>query len=165
MTTPLAQCIRNARAAVGLTQEQLAQRIGLKAQALYRWERGRPAPSKRNLSKLLAAISVLDGAAATRLKAQLDGLRGARGEGSARAAPPAPLPPRMAPAHVVELVVSALADELDQTPRRARGALLRACKALQGEELSLSDVERELEAALLGRTSLIPSGVSFQPET
>jgi transcriptional regulator with XRE-family HTH domain len=163
MTTPLAQSIRSARAAVGLTQEQLAQRVGLKAQALYRWERGHPRPSKRNLSKLLDALSVLDGAVATRLKAEIDGLRGARDEPSARAA--APAPPRMAPAHVVELVVSALADELDQTPRRARGALLRACKALQGAELSISDVQRELEAALLGRGPLTPSGASVQFET
>lgn len=75
MPTPLAQSIRRARRAVGLTQEQLAQRMGLKLQAVYRWEADHTVPSKRNMNMLLSAISMLNGAVAARLSAELQGLR------------------------------------------------------------------------------------------
>ncbi|HVY14256.1 MAG TPA: helix-turn-helix transcriptional regulator [Rhodopila sp.] len=51
----LAEALIRARADAGLTQEQLAERMGTKQEVIARWESGRVLPSTRTLLKLAHA--------------------------------------------------------------------------------------------------------------
>ena len=51
----LAAALIHARAAAGLTQEQLAARMGTKQEVVARWEGGKVLPSTRTLSRLAKA--------------------------------------------------------------------------------------------------------------
>jgi transcriptional regulator with XRE-family HTH domain len=51
----LAAALIRARADAGLTQEQLAQRMGTKQEVIARWESGKVLPSTRTLLKLAEA--------------------------------------------------------------------------------------------------------------
>ena len=48
--------IRDARKAAGLTQEELAERIGTSSVAVAQWETGRRNPKMGTVSKLAAAL-------------------------------------------------------------------------------------------------------------
>lgn len=48
----LADRIKNARTAAGLTQEQLAERLGNERTRIIDWEKGRYAPSRKYREKL-----------------------------------------------------------------------------------------------------------------
>jgi transcriptional regulator with XRE-family HTH domain len=56
----LAQAIRRARHAAGLTQEQLASGSGLKGRAVYRWERADSSPTNRQRRALVLAIQAVN---------------------------------------------------------------------------------------------------------
>src|SRR5688572_19513210 len=73
MTSLHAQAIRAARKAAGLTQDELGRRIGLNGRAIYRWERGDFAPTRRNRSALVTAITPFNTEAGKQLRAALDG--------------------------------------------------------------------------------------------
>ncbi len=51
----LAAAMIRARAEAGLTQEQLAQRMGTKQEVIARWEGGKVLPSTRTLARLAKA--------------------------------------------------------------------------------------------------------------
>ncbi len=51
----LAAMLIRARAEAGLTQEQLAERMGTKQEVVARWESGRVLPSTRTLMRLARA--------------------------------------------------------------------------------------------------------------
>ena len=51
----LASALIRARADAGLTQEQLAERMGTKQEVIARWEGGRVMPSTRTLARLAKA--------------------------------------------------------------------------------------------------------------
>jgi transcriptional regulator with XRE-family HTH domain len=51
----LAAAIVHARANAGLTQEQLAKRMGTKQEVIARWEGGKVLPSTRTLARLAKA--------------------------------------------------------------------------------------------------------------
>jgi transcriptional regulator with XRE-family HTH domain len=51
----LAAALIRARADAGLTQEQLAQRMGTKQEVIARWESGKVMPSTRTLARLAKA--------------------------------------------------------------------------------------------------------------
>ena len=51
----LATALIRARADAGLTQEQLAERMGTKQEVVARWEGGRVLPSTRTLARLAKA--------------------------------------------------------------------------------------------------------------
>ena len=51
----LAAALIRARADAGLTQEQLAERMGTKQEVIARWEGGRVMPSTRTLTRLAKA--------------------------------------------------------------------------------------------------------------
>lgn len=46
---PLSDVLREARTAVGLTQDEAARRIGVSSATIARWEQGRMTPSGRHL--------------------------------------------------------------------------------------------------------------------
>ena len=69
MQSPLAQAIRTARLASGLTQDQLGTRLGLKARAVSRWELDGSAPRRRHRRELVAVISASNQAAGATLAA------------------------------------------------------------------------------------------------
>ena len=54
--TPLGGRIREARRNAGLSQEKLAEQIGVSRQAVTKWEAGQAAPSTENLLRLAEAL-------------------------------------------------------------------------------------------------------------
>ena len=55
----LAAALIRARADAGLTQEQLAERMGTKQGVIARWEGGRAMPSTRTLARLAKATGTI----------------------------------------------------------------------------------------------------------
>jgi transcriptional regulator with XRE-family HTH domain len=55
----LASAMIRARAGAGLTQEELADRMGTKQEVVARWEGGRVLPSTRTLSRLAKATGTV----------------------------------------------------------------------------------------------------------
>ena len=74
--TTLGERIRDARRAAGLSQEKLAERVGVTRQAVTKWENGQSAPSTENLLRLAEVLGVpantLLDAAAPELQMQAD---------------------------------------------------------------------------------------------
>ena len=57
-TQTLGERIRAARQAAGLSQEKLAERLGLTRPAVTKWESGQSAPSTENLLRLAEVLGV-----------------------------------------------------------------------------------------------------------
>ena len=57
-TETLGERIRAARQAAGLSQEKLAEQLGLTRQAVTKWETGQSAPSTENLLRLAEVLGV-----------------------------------------------------------------------------------------------------------
>jgi ribosome-binding protein aMBF1 (putative translation factor) len=55
----IAGALIRARADAGLTQEQLAERMGTKQEVVARWEGGRVVPSTRTLTRLAKATGTV----------------------------------------------------------------------------------------------------------
>jgi transcriptional regulator with XRE-family HTH domain len=150
MRSVLAQGIRAARLASGLTQEQLGRRLGLKGRAVYRWERDASAPRRRHRHELVAAISAVNQAAATALATvfanEANGRRG--GALDAAPTPSVPAPPAVDPKLTLELAVFAMADELDVPARRLRGGFVGLFKRMREAGISLEMLQRRLDERL-----------------
>jgi DNA-binding XRE family transcriptional regulator len=142
MPSAQAQAIRSARVTVGLTQVELARRIGVKSRAIYRWERDAATPVRRNRSALVTAIGILNPEAGKQLKAALYGEKKQEAPSAAAFAP-------IAPDVALDLAILSLADELDVTPRRLRAGLLRLCKQAALAGLTLDALRQSLDRALL----------------
>jgi transcriptional regulator with XRE-family HTH domain len=145
MRSELAQAIRDARLAIGLTQEELARRLGLKGRAVYRWERDDSAPRRRHRAALIAAVNAVNQSAGATLAAAISSVSKGRRGGATVAAASAPPPSDTKLA--VELAIFGFADELDLPPRRVRLCLGRLLKRLRETNVTLETVERQLEAA------------------
>jgi transcriptional regulator with XRE-family HTH domain len=146
MRSPLARAIRDARLSLRLTQDQLGMRLGLKGRAVYRWERGVSAPTRRHQRALLTAVQAIDPSLAAKLQAELvSSARQAQGLGPPAPAPPPPVPAKPTGPVALELAVFAAADELDLTPRRLRAALVKLCARLMEGGFSLESAQRQLE--------------------
>jgi DNA-binding XRE family transcriptional regulator len=171
----LGRSIREARRSTGLTQGRLAQCLGLKGRAIYRWERNETAPSGRHREALIREIHRLNPEAGLKLQAALTNLTGksyavvpGSAQGSQDAPPrsvepafspsvpctPQPSPPCMtsvvSPSAVdmLELAILRMADELDLAPRRVRRALARLTERLRSVNLSIDSIRPELERLL-----------------
>jgi transcriptional regulator with XRE-family HTH domain len=144
MRSKVAQAIRNARLACGLTQVQLGRRLDLKGRAVYRWERDDSAPRRRHRAALVTAIQAVNPNAATALAAVF-----ASESGSAAApiagAPIAAAPPAIDPKLALELSVFAFADELDVPARRLRRALVRLHQRWRETNITFDVAQRYLE--------------------
>lgn len=55
----VASALIRARASAGLTQEQLAERMGTKQEVVARWEGGKVLPSTRTLARLAKATGTI----------------------------------------------------------------------------------------------------------
>lgn len=133
----LAQSILWARRSVGLTQEQLGRRVGLKGRAVFRWERDQAVPSKKNRAALVTALRAVNPEIAARLEQAIamDGQQPVA---------PAPAPP-VDEVAAIELAVFTMADELDLPPRRVRHALRRLVSRLRADKLTLDATEKRLD--------------------
>ncbi len=140
MRSKLAQSIRAARRSIGLTQEQLGGRLGLKGRAVYRWERDDAVPTQRNQRALVTAIQAVNPQVAAWLSAQM-----ATARGGENASPAAPAPPPVDEAAVLRHAIFVMADDLDLPPRRVRGSLRRLLKHLGEAKLTMESTERRLE--------------------
>jgi transcriptional regulator with XRE-family HTH domain len=151
MSSRLPSAIRGARAACGLTQEQLGRRLGLKGRAVYRWERGDISPRPRHLRALVTAINAVNQNAAAILAAVVvehEAQRKNKGKGKTQqvAPPPAAPPPPPDPKLTLELAIFTLADELDLSPRRLRLGLSKLLQRLREHQITLPQAEQHLAA-------------------
>ncbi len=152
MRSKLAQEIRNARHAAGLTQVQLGSRLGLKARAVYRWERDHSCPSKRHQRALVLAIQAVNSQAASALAALIPSA-GARPAPAAHLFPPI-AQPLIDPAAALESAIYQAADELNVPARQVRVALVRLFGRLRQASLTLENVEQQLEQQLAKQLSV-----------
>ncbi len=150
MRSTLAEAIRTARLASGLTQEQLGRKLGLKGRAVYRWERDASAPRRRHRGELVTAINAVNQAAATTLAtvfaSEAQGRRSAAL--GAPAYSPAPAPPVIDRRLTLELAVFAMAQDLDVPARRLRSGLIKLIKQTRAASITLDAVQRHLEEQL-----------------
>jgi len=58
MTEPIGQTIRRARIRRGLTQQQLAERLGITGNAVAFWERGQFTPRRHRVAALAEALGL-----------------------------------------------------------------------------------------------------------
>lgn len=137
----MAQAVRTARLACGLTQEQLGRRLGFKGRAVYRWESASSAPRKRHRRELVTAITAVNATVAATLAAAFASeARGAPGA----VTPPTPAPSPIDTRAVFERAVLDFADELDVPARRARTALTKLAKRLRGVNITVEQAEQYL---------------------
>jgi|SRR5688572_18519576 len=152
MASAVSEAVRGARRAAGLTQAQLAARLGLKPRAVSRWERGKSEPSRRHQRAMVAVIGERNAEAATALAASL-GSAGA-GTGSIAAVPALALVANAAVGTNVDLTleraVFAMADELDLAPRRVRVAVVRLLERMQGNNIPIDVALRGIRGANQG---------------
>jgi transcriptional regulator with XRE-family HTH domain len=146
MRSPLARAIRDARLSLRLTQDQLGMRLGLKGRAVYRWERGVSAPTKRHRRALVTAVQAIDANLAAKLQAELTSyVNNAKGV-VVPPPPPAPAPAQPTGPVALELAIFAMADELDLTPRRLRASLSRLLVRLGEAGFSLEAARQQVDA-------------------
>ncbi len=146
MRTRMAHAIRAARQAACLTQKQLGMRLELKGRAVYRWERGESAPTRRHRRTLIAALNGLDPKLTAELVAAFAPSK--HGTATAPAAPLQPPTPTINPATAFELFLFRMADELDLPPRRVRTPLSRLLKRARAADLTLDALQHHLEAKI-----------------
>lgn len=149
MRSTLAQAIRAARRASGLTQHQLGLRLGLKGRAIYRWERDDSAPRRARQAALVTIIHGVNPPAAAALAAVFarhskQG-RAAAATAAAASAPPA-APPPVDTKQVFALALFALADELDVPARRVRTALAQSLRRWREANITAEMAEHYLQA-------------------
>ena len=167
----LGDSIREARRAVGLTQDSLGQRLGLKGRAIYRWERNETAPTGRHRPALIRAIHSLNAQAGLKLQTALTTLTGKSYtvvscpaiEESTKQSPELGVPAtpvtalpqqrevfeaKQGMSDQLELAILKMADELDVSPRQVRRALSRFLERLPGANITLESIRVEVEHLL-----------------
>ena len=157
MKTKLAEAVRAARLKLGLTQTQLAGLVGLHPNAIVRWEGGVGVPAKRNRARILAAVNTVNAEAGRTLSAAFaEAFPPKRRPG--QPAPVAPPPPPAAPVYETSVWVTQaayrVAEHLDVSPRRARGAALRMLRLLAKGHVTVEQAVAELEKPEVDRDPL-----------
>lgn len=146
MRSTLAQQIRNARNAAGLTQAQLGKRLGLKGRAVYRWERDDSSPTQRHRRELVQVIRAVNPRAGIVLEEAIVSARKNIDKGTPAASDcvSAVAPPALDPHAALESAVYQAADELEVPARQLRGALARLFARLRQANLTLESIEQSL---------------------
>ncbi len=145
LNRPVTHLLVSARHAAGLSQDKVAQVMGLSKRTISRWEVGRASPSADNACTLARLVYPYNAAIAAELAAAASESLESLGLVTAPAPPPAPPP---LPSHlVVDAIVCVAADALAATPSTVRGALHAAFKRARELRLSMEDVEKALAPA------------------
>jgi transcriptional regulator with XRE-family HTH domain len=145
MESTVAKAIREARRATGLTQKQLAARLGLNERAVYRWEGGASAPKRRYRAPLVTVIQQVNPAAGAALAAALASAS-RREVVAAPQVAPASVAPSVDPAQLVELALFEFAEELNVPARPARVALAKLQRRLRESSAAGAEVGRIIES-------------------
>lgn len=146
MESKLGAAIWKARRAVGLTQKELAKRLGLQEQAVRRWEWEDALPSPVNRQALVAAIAALDAEAAQKLAAVIDEeLNGTASDASMAASEAARVVPRPGVVEPPNYAVLKMAEDLDVPPRRVRAAVMAFLNQLHDSNISIETAVHLLE--------------------
>src|SRR5688572_30651294 len=140
----IAKWIRWARSSLGLTQDQLGRRLGLKGRAIYRWERAGAMPSKRHERALITAVQAVNPGVATTLAEGIAKAKALDGKTVAAQAVPSPIPVGT----TLELSVFALAEQLELSPRRLRGPLLAFIQRMRASTIAPELAEKLLQRAI-----------------
>ncbi|HEY8041344.1 MAG TPA: helix-turn-helix transcriptional regulator [Polyangiaceae bacterium] len=137
----------DARRALMLSQEQLANAIGSSKRTVQRWETNRAHPSTGEMAKVAALVHPQDPAIAAEIAASI----GQTLESLGLVPPPPPAPPPLPPMprHLaVDAVVCVASDALGVTPGAVRAALLAAFRRARELGLAYDEVERAMDDAL-----------------
>ena len=147
MQSSLAQAIRQARVAIGLTQEALGRRLRLNARAISRWEIDRSVPKGRRRAALVATISEVNREAGAALANAFADAARLRGRPVVVSAPQPPTsPPPLDVKLAFELALFALAEELDVPPGRLRNGLVRWQKRCREANVSWETAQQQIES-------------------
>ncbi len=132
--------LREARAALGITQNALAARLGVANRTGQRWNAGHTAPTDSQLAELARLVHPVNAALAPRIATHARTTPDALGLPSRPAHERAPA----AAAHLVDSVVCAAADAAELPPRAIRRALLAAVVRTRELRLGLETLESVL---------------------
>ncbi len=124
-----------ARRALRLTQAEIAEAMGVGVRTVHRWERGFCRPDDRTMRKLVAHLDAIDPGVAAELNRAIGG-------------PPKPVPPPPSRAALDALVID-VANTLDISPNRARGALATFLEGLRAEKFSVEQAALGLSTSPL----------------
>ena len=138
----LSEAIRTARLKLGLTQKRLGALVQTSDRAVTRWESGQSEPSRNKRRRLVVAVAELNREVANELSIGL----GAAAQKPEQAKPAPAAPPALSARDALALALLHAADELDQPPRRVRGALVRYLRRAKSAGLTLEGALAELEA-------------------
>jgi DNA-binding XRE family transcriptional regulator len=151
---PVPVLLGDARRALHLNQEQLANAIGSSKRTVQRWETARATPFATDLTRVAALVYPHDASIAADIAAAM----GQTLEGLGIVAPPAPPPPPPPappagpppmPRHLaVDAVVCVASESLGAVPTAVRAVLLAAFRRARELGLSCDEVEQALDAAL-----------------
>ncbi|MBV9946138.1 MAG: helix-turn-helix transcriptional regulator [Myxococcales bacterium] len=145
--------VTQAQFALGLTQETIAERLGISRRTVSRWVAGGSRPDARQLAELARAVHPLDAALAAKLAAEAGqtleelGLATPRTAPAPDAASARPFPPLPM---LVEAVVCAAADAMELPPSVVRKGLRSAVARARSLGLTLEEVERALSPGATG---------------
>ena len=160
----------DARYALRMTQREIGEAVGVSQRTAVRWDAGQAVPGKHNWIKLAELLAPVDLALAEEAAAHADetlaslGLApsplppplhqppppGASATPSTRAtasSPSAAAPAAVAPEHLVDAVVCAVAELMDTSPRPLRPLLYAAFKKAREVGLSVEAAEKALAPA------------------
>lgn len=140
--------VRWARRRLGLTQEDLGKRLGIKSRAVSRWEIGTSGPSRQHRKELVTILGERDAAVGAELASAFARLYPKKLR-KGQKPPPPPEPPRPPPnPSVLDRAVLHAADALDVAPRRARSFAIDILRGLLQSHLTVEEAIGELTRAL-----------------
>lgn len=142
----IGQLLWDARQALSLNQQTLAEFLGISSRTVQRWDARESAPTNSDLHKLARAVHPINPELAARLAKE--GSSSLEELGIVR--PPDPPPPAPAPqpayelAHLADGVVCAAAESMGLTPLAIRPALLAAFRRAREMHLTVEQMEEAL---------------------
>lgn len=142
MERKLGKAIWAARKAAKLSQKELSERLGIRAQTIRRWEWEDTFPSPTKRAALVEEILSVNPEAARKLARALD-IEPNRAPAGADVAQSASTSANGS--LTIDFAIFKMSDDLDATPRRVRSSVLELVKRLRAANLSMEEVERHLE--------------------
>ena len=146
-TMPLSTVLGYARQALHMSQREFGPALGVSHRTASRWDTGGSTPGESELRMLAKLLVPVDLDLATDVAAHI----GETLEHLGLVAPPPPPPvvtaPPLPPSDLVDIVVCAVAESTDSSPRALRPMLLVAFRRARELGLTVEQVEKALGAA------------------
>jgi transcriptional regulator with XRE-family HTH domain len=160
---PSSEClphVTRAQMLLGLSQEELASKLGVSRRSITRWHAGQSTPGVEQLAMLARMVHRTDASVAARLAEEAGTSLAALGlvtaapaarapEPPPAAAPPPPAPRPFPPTRLmVESIVCAAAETMKTVPSEVREVLRAAFSRARGLGLTIEEVDDALSPAV-----------------